>query len=311
MAPGLEVPMPDGTAPASSIDRKTLADLSVRSDAAGWRRLGAHALLLIAAGILVWLGRGTLWLWPAMLIHGVVLVFVFAPLHETIHRTAFASRAVNESVAFVLGALILLPHEYFRAFHFAHHRFTQDPARDPELAIPKPATPLQWLGTTSGFPYWIGQVRLILGHAMGRAEEPFYKNEDQRRAVIGEARIVLSVYAAVLALSVAAGSTSVLVFWVVPALLGQPALRLFLLAEHTLCPLVPGDMWSNSRTTKSSGLVRFLTWNMPYHGAHHAYPSVPFHALPALDKLVGNERKTTAPGYFAVQKMILAAVCTE
>jgi len=300
--------MPDGTAATPTIDRKTLAGLSVRSDAAGWRRLGAHALLLIATGVLVWLARGTVWLGPAMLVHGIVLVFAFAPLHETIHRTAFAARAANEGVAFVLGALILLPHEYFRAFHFAHHRFTQDPARDPELAVPKPATIGQWLWTASGLPYWIGQARLVLGHAMGRAAEPFYKGEDQRRAVIREARVLLGIYAAVAALSLAAGSTAALVLWVVPALLGQPALRLFLLAEHTLCPLVPGDMWSNSRTTKSNRLVRFLAWNMPYHGAHHAYPGVPFHALPALDQLVANERKTTSSGYFAVQKMILAAV---
>jgi fatty acid desaturase len=308
-------PMPDGTAPSSrdgpSIDRKTLAGLSVRSDAAGWRRLGAHALLLIATGVLVWQARGTFWVWPAMLIHGVVLVFLFAPLHETIHRTAFAARAANEGVAFVLGALILLPHEYFRAFHFAHHRFTQDPARDPELAMPRPATLPQWLWAASGLPYWIGQARLVFRQALGRTPEDFYKSDSQRAAVVREARILLGVYAAVLALSLAAGSTAALVLWVVPALLGQPFLRLYLMAEHTLCPLVPDDMWSNSRTTKSNGLVRFLAWNMPYHGAHHAYPSVPFHALPALDRLVANARKTTAPGYFAVQKMILAAVNAE
>lgn len=303
--------MPDGTLPAPPIDRKTLAALSARSNAAGWRHLALHAVLLAGTGLLVWQMQGTLWIWPAMLVHGIVLVFLFAPLHETIHRTAFAARAANEGVAAVLGALILLPHEYFRAFHFAHHRFTQDPARDPELATPKPATIGQWLWLASGLPYWIGQARLILGHAMGRAVEPFYKSEAQRDAVIGEARILLGVYAAILALSVVAGSTAVLVFWVVPALLGQPFLRLFLMAEHTLCPLLPGDMWYNSRTTKSNGLVRFLAWNMPYHGAHHAYPGVPFHALPALDRLVANELKMTARGYFGVQKMILAAVSTK
>lgn len=303
--------MPDGTLPAPLIDRKTLAALSVRSDAAGWRRLVLHAALLAGTGLLVWQMRGTPWIWPAMLIHGVVLVFLFAPLHETIHRTAFAARAANEGVAFVLGGLILLPHEYFRAFHFAHHRFTQDPARDPELAVPKPATIGQWLWTASGLPYWIGQARLVLGHAMGHAQEDFFKSDGQRAAVVREARILLGVYAAVAILSVAAGSTAVLMLWVVPALLGQPFLRLFLMAEHTLCPLLPGDMWSNSRTTRSNGLVRFLAWNMPYHGAHHAYPGVPFHALPALDQLVANERKTTSSGYFAVQKMILAAVTAK
>ncbi len=297
--------MPDGTAPASPLDRRTLAGLSVRSDAAGWRRLGAHALLLALTGIVVWQARGTLWLWPAMLVHGVVLISLFAPLHETIHRTAFAARAVNEGVAFVLGALILLPHEHFRAFHFEHHRFTQDPARDPELTTPKPRTIRQWLWAVSGLPYWIGHARLIAGQSLGRVSETFYKSDGQRAVVVREARLLLAIYAVVLAASLATGSSAALVLWVGPALLGQPFLRLYLMAEHTLCPLDPGDMWRNSRTTRTNAAVRFLAWNMPYHGAHHAYPGVPFHALPALDALVAEEQKSTAPSYAAVQARIL------
>ena len=303
--------MPDGNRPAPPIDRDTLLALSTRSDAAGWRRLAVHVALLAATGTLVWLARGTLWLWPAMLAHGVVLVFLFAPLHETIHRTAFASRTANEAVASVLGALILLPHEYFRAFHFEHHRFTQDPARDPELAVPKPATFGQWLWAASGLPYWIGQARLVLGQALGRTPQAFYKSDAQRGAVVREARLLLGLYGGVLALSLATGSLAAALLWIVPALLGQPALRLYLMAEHTLCPLIPGEMWINSRTTKSIWPIRLLAWNMPYHGAHHAYPGVPFHALPRLDRLVSDSRKTTALGYFYVQKAILASVADK
>ncbi len=64
-----------------------------------------------------------------MFAHGVALIFLFPPLHETIHRTAFHSRALNDVVAFVIGVLIVLPRECFRAFHFAHHRFTQEARR--------------------------------------------------------------------------------------------------------------------------------------------------------------------------------------
>lgn len=300
--------MPDGTALGAPIDRGTLAALSARSDAAGWRQLGAHLLLLTATGALVWTARGSFWVAPAMLVHGVVLVFLFAPLHETIHRTAFASRAANEAVAFVLGVLLLLPREYFRAFHFTHHRFTQDPARDPELATPKPVTVGQWLWTVSGLPYWIGQGRLLLRHAAGRATEPFYKDASQRLKVIREARMVLSVQAAILTASLAAGSTAALTLWVLPALLGQPFLRLYLLAEHTQCPPDRGDMWRNSRTTRTNFLVRQLAWNMPYHGAHHAHPGVPFYALPRLDRLVSDTAKTMGTNYFVINRDIFRAL---
>lgn len=296
--------MPDGTPPAPPIDRATLAGMLARSDAAGWRRLAGHLLLLAATGAIVWQARGTLWLWPAMLAHGIVLIFLFAPLHETIHRTAFASRGVNEAVAFVLGCLILLPREYFRAFHFAHHRFTQDPVNDPELARPKPATLREYLWTVSGIPYWIAQARLVAGQAIGRTPERFYKDDRQRRTVVREARAMLAVYAAVVVLSLVTGSTAALVLWIGPALLGQPLLRMYLLAEHTLCPLVPG-MLENTRTTYTNGLVRFLAWNMPFHAEHHAYPAVPFHALPRVNRLIRDRLMVTANGYTAVQDEIL------
>ena len=76
-----------------------------------------------------------------------------------------------------------------------------------------------------------------------------------------------------------------LIYWVMPMLLGQPFLRLYLLAEHGGCPKVR-DMLANTRTTKTTALVRFLAWNMPYHTEHHVYPAVPFHRLPEAHDLL-------------------------
>jgi fatty acid desaturase len=239
-----------------------------------------------------------------MTMHGVVLIFLFTPLHECIHRTAFASRRLNDGIGFVLGALILLPREYFRLFHFAHHRFTQDPARDPELAYPKPQTLKQWLWHVSGLPYWIGQSRLVISQARGKAEGDFIGNDRQRQDVIREARLILALYAIVLVASLILRSDAALIYWVLPAILGQPFLRVYLLAEHALCPETP-DMLENTRTTYTNGLVRFLAWNMPYHIEHHAFPAVPFHALPQLNAAIADKLKTTAPGYVEVQRQIL------
>jgi len=43
---------------------------------------------------------------------------------------------------------------------------------------------------------------------------------------------------------------------------------------------------------------------MPYHAEHHAFPSVPFHALPALHRDLRLDLKATAPGYVAVNREI-------
>ena len=70
-------------------ERGALVRLGARSDRKGLRQLGWHLGALAASGILVWSARGSLWLLPAMVGHGVLLVSLFAPLHESIHWTAF------------------------------------------------------------------------------------------------------------------------------------------------------------------------------------------------------------------------------
>jgi fatty acid desaturase len=298
--------MADNSIRGEIIDPQTLKQLSERSDKLGLVQLAGHLALLLVTGLLVYQSRGSWWILPAMLLHGIVLIFFFTPLHECIHRTAFASRRLNDAVGFVLGCLILLPREYFRVFHFAHHRFTQDPARDPELGFPKPRNLRQWLWYVSGLPYWIGQSRGLIDQARGKATGSFYSNDRQRQDVVREARRILAVYGLVLIVSLALRSNAALIYWIVPAILGQPFLRLYLLAEHTLCAETE-DMLANTRTTYTTSLLRFLAWNMPYHIEHHAFPSVPFHALPRLNAQIADKLKTTAPGYLAVQRQILAS----
>ena len=116
-----------------------LRDLSRRSDLRGAVRVAGHGALLIAAA---WLAaRSGPWtLLPAMLLLGVLQAALFAPIHETMHMTAFASRRANAIVGWLAACPSLLNWHFYTAFHLAHHRHTQDPALDPELMPPPPAT---------------------------------------------------------------------------------------------------------------------------------------------------------------------------
>lgn len=303
MPPISDRPVDVATGPAG------LRALQERSDARGLRHLAGHGAILLASGYLLSLAQGW-WLLPAALLHGIALVFLFAPLHETVHRTAFKSRWLNDGIAFAIGVLLMLPREYFRAFHFAHHRHTQDAARDPELGTPRPATRGQWLLHVSGFPYWRGQIQGLVMRASGKVGEDFYGNDAQRRKVVAESRLVIAIYAAILIASLVFASDIAWRYWLLPVLLGQPFLRLYLLAEHWGCPLSPADapidMLARSRTTYTNGVVRFLAWNMPYHAEHHAYPALPFHALPRANQLLAGELGTTALGYAALTRWIFA-----
>lgn len=283
-------------------ERRLLRLLARPSDRAGIAQLAGHLVALVLTGTLVLHAAGP-WLLPAMLAHGIVLVFLFAPLHESVHRTAFSSRHLNDAAALALGLPLILPPAWFRSFHFAHHRYTQDPERDPELATPKPATTAAWLLHVSGLPFWRDRLLGLVRHARGVVTDP-YVPASVRPTVVREARFYLLVYLAGGAAAVVAWTPVPLLLWLAPTLLGQPFLRLYLLAEHTGCPLVP-DMFRNTRTTFTNRLIRRLAWNMPYHAEHHAYPALPFHALPAAHDLLSERLQVKGGGYVRVNLEIV------
>ena len=292
--------------PHAPVPREEVRALRRLSNPPGLIRLAGHLAALLAAALLVAMAPTALSRLPAQALEGAILVFLFCPLHESVHRTAFKSRMLDDCVAAVIGFFLLLPANYFRLFHFAHHRYTQDQARDPELIAPKPATKAQWLWVISGFPLWHRLISGLLHHAIGRTPEPFISRK-AAPSVVREARAHLLLYVLAAALSLRWHSDAAIEFWILPALLGQPWLRLYLLAEHTGCPLVP-DMLANSRTTSTNGIVRFFAWNMPFHSEHHVFPAVPFHALPALHAYLGPVIANKAPGYFAVHRGILSGL---
>lgn len=291
------------TTPAPVFKAK-LSELSRRSDRSGLIQLSGHVGTALVTGWLVVNLAQTYWLPLALVLHGVVLVFLFSAEHEGIHFTAFRTRELNWTVAWIAGLVLLLPPTWFRCFHLAHHRWTQDLARDPELATPKPQSLQGYLWWISGVPYWRDRITVTMRHAFGTVEDVFVPVRS-RRSIVREARICWVAYCGLGALTVVLSAwQEILLLWIVPVIVGQPFLRLFLLAEHTGCPNV-SDMLDNSRTTRTNAPFRFLVWNMSYHVEHHCYPGIPFHALPQLHEELVSRIIHLDPGYIAVHRRLV------
>ncbi|WP_137111918.1 fatty acid desaturase [Rhodobacter sp. SY28-1] len=274
--------------------------LVARSTFAGLWHLAGHLGLILGVGTLI--GLGVPGWWALIPVQGVLIVFLFTLEHEATHRTPFANERLNDEVGRVAGFLLLLPFEWFRFFHLAHHRWTNIEGKDPELAGEKPATRAAWAWHVSGLPYWIAEVRLLARLVWGRADDDFIPPVARAR-VIREAR-GMAVGCLLVGLSLSL-STFLWWVWVLPVLLGQPFLRLYLLAEHGDCPRV-ADMFQNTRTTFTNRVVRFLAWNMPYHVEHHVWPQVPFHRLPEVHGMMKDELRVTADGYAGFTREYLA-----
>ncbi|MEL6476042.1 MAG: fatty acid desaturase [Pseudomonadota bacterium] len=284
----------DHRAFVSRLPDSLMLHLTARSDRAGLCHLAGHLGLILLGG--VWIGAG--WpLWQAVLpLQGIALVFLFTLEHEATHKTPFATEALNEWVGRLAGLVILLPFEWFRYFHLAHHRHTNIPGKDPELAGGgAPRTWPAYLLYASGLRYWVEGVRQLVVNAAGGDTGAFVP-ERARARIRREARWMLSGYG--LALGTLAVSPLLFWVWLLPMILGQPFLRLYLLAEHGRCALV-ANMFENTRTTLTNRAIRFLAWNMPFHTEHHTLPMVPFHHLPRLHTEMRPYLQETAPGYAA------------
>ena len=124
-------------------------------------------------------------------------------MHESIHRTAFKNRRLNDWVAAVLGFLIVLPADYFRFFHFAHHRYTQNPAARSRARLAQ-ASHQGRLALGGHGDCRSGAITSWVSSAMqpaGRRSPIFAGNA--ARQVVREARIHLALYAAIALISVA------------------------------------------------------------------------------------------------------------
>ena len=281
--------------------------LSVRSNAHGAIRTALHVGTLLLAGVgVAFAGPWTIL--PAMVLLGVLQAALFAPIHETMHQTVFRSRRANAVLGWLSACPSLLNWHFYTAFHLAHHRFTQDPERDPELSPLPPSRLDTYLLRVAGVNYWRARVAVIRDCWRGDLSGyPYIPAAAAPKVVRSVRAMCLFMAALALGSAVLFGWWAPFAFWVVPQLMGQPLLRLYLLTEHTGCTLDANGL-TNTRTTLTNRLMLLLMWNMSYHTEHHLYPSIPFHRLPEAHAAVRSRLGVVQDGYARWHRGYLAGI---
>ena len=271
-------------------------------------QLGAFALCI---GLVVYASPFPVVAACAAILLGAVWATLFAPFHECTHQTAFRSRRLDTIGAWLTGIPFGMSPIVYRDFHFAHHRYTHDPAKDPEIAgIPVldnwPDSRGAWLYAVSGLWLLWAKVRLMFrlarsSTAHATLPRPF-DDPDLRSRFIWESRALALVWAtlAVLALLGVRGAG-----WILVALIACHVFQaIWLSTEHTGLPH-EGTILARTRTMHTSPFIRWWLWNMNYHAEHHAWPAVPWHALPSLHQRIADHLEHEAWGYWRLQLDVL------
>jgi fatty acid desaturase len=284
--------MSEGLERGRLIDRDRLRALSRRSDLRGWLQTGFWGSWFAA---------------PVFVLHGVLINFLYAGQHELSHSTVFRTRRLNEVFGRLIGFILLTPRDADWIQHRAHHRWTQRWRQDGEL-YRAPFTLGSYLARLSGLEYWQANLTALALYALGVVREP-YVSADEKPAVILEARLHILGYAAIAGVAVWAHSWAPLAFWLAPMLLTKAAHQLQNTIEH-LGLAHTDDITQNTRSVRTNALMRWLGWNMQYHTAHHAFPSVPCYRLPTLHQEIFTAKGAEPPTmtYLGFQAAVIAAL---
>jgi fatty acid desaturase len=296
----------DGSLRRNIIDDAVLRGLCVPSDRAGAVQTLSHVGALGVTGALLWSLWGTWWAVPLFMLHGMLLNFLYAGQHELSHGTVFRTRALNEWVGRIFGFVLFYPRTFDQVQHMAHHRYTQDWARDGELARER-YTLRSYLLWMSGLSYWYSRWRRIIRFSLGSVTEPYlpqYRHAELKR----EARLHCVGYASIAVLSAAMHSWAAVLLWLAPMLTMKFMHQLQNTIEH-LGLVHDGNMLVNTRSTRTNALMRWMAWQMPYHTAHHMFPAVPFHQLHKLHAILFTDRGVAPPTmtYWGFQIAVLRA----
>ena len=108
---------------------------------------------------LVLYAQGMVPTWAAILILGVLSYFSYTPLHEAAHRNINGNneklRWLNDLCGYLVAPLIGNPYASHSAEHFTHHRYTNQPDKDPDFVISEYSKGFfSWVITTFKF-IWV------------------------------------------------------------------------------------------------------------------------------------------------------------
>ena len=295
----------------SPVDRDELLALMQRSNQRATLDTILWLVLLVASGawlVLTWLSWWTL---PAMFVYGTLYGSASdARWHECGHRTAFKSKAANLVVYHLASFMDMREPVSWRWSHNRHHADTIIVGRDAEIAYPRP-TPfwkigLEMFGVLSAMKEFGKYAHNLMGR-LHPEEANFVPPREASRAILW-GRVHLAIWAAVIAVAVVSGSLLPLVLVGLPSLYGRWLLVVFGTTQHAGLQEDVLDHRLNTRTVYMNRIWRFLYLNMNYHLEHHMYPSVPYHALPKLHRLIGDDLPTPFPNMWAAYKVILPAI---
>ena len=265
----------------NALNRQAIAAAKQYMGQVCWPTVGLVGFVLLGFVVnLVLFVSGVIGPVPATLLMGAFTYMSYTPLHEAAHGNIHGKhdqlRWLNDLCGYLVAPLIAVPYASHRLEHFTHHRYTNQPDKDPDYVISGMGKgPLGAVVTVIKF-LWLQNTFFVSRH---------WGNASLKERVIYCAEVALSLgwRVAFLSLVNVVGAA-----WVI--LLGYLLGGLFTAYWFAYRPHIPYQDPSRYRNTNS---LIMPTWMKPFewfwlgqnlHSIHHLFPRVPFYRYHALHR---------------------------
>ena len=303
------------------IDKKTLKELSKRSDIKGLIDVSIFVVALILSGYLCIISWGTLWSIPALLLYGNIFYCkIISIQHETNHETYFKTRALNKFFYHITSLLGGFEAVRWKWSHFHHHTytiFTHEEVYDYENNSPKPTEPIRFLLNFLPLGPIINIQKIrhfthfeIIKHSFGIITPVVNITVPKKeiKKIINSSRLYVGFWLIIILSSIFFKTWLPIIMLILPPFYGNTILMICGMTQHAGLADNVKDHRKSTRTVIMNPFFSFLYSNMEYHIEHHIFPKIPCHNLKAFHNVVKDQMPTPRKGIINAYKEIIPAI---
>jgi beta-carotene hydroxylase len=247
------------------------------------------------AGFALWVSffpltiMGIVPLWVAFIVSTIIASGGWITGHEAMHsslgRKGTSQRFWNELTGHLAMIPLLFPFPMARISHLQHHKFTNDPVRDPDYPDAAPSLPAAlwkvWLNRQPGKDNQVHHFRHVMVEVIGTPES--------KKALRDLLLFQLGGTLFFIAMATAGYAIEVALIWWLPRWVALMHIHVFFGWEPHF-PHKSSKRYEQARLYKSK-LGNLVAMGVEGHLVHHLYPHIPIHLtmaatremLPALE----------------------------
>jgi fatty acid desaturase len=228
----------------------------------------------------------------AMLVNGLIYAHLVELQHECLHGHAFASPSLNRLIGILCGVFMMSCYSHYRYDHLRHHAHLGSAANKEHFDYR-----FQHLGSVLGFSRSVFDMSRFARVAnwtllsLAGRHLPGIAKASYDRDIKQEYVLNFLLFAGSIAWTLSTNSLLCALAWWVPTILVSEGVHFLIeMPEHFgLNTQSDPNVFTNTRTVRTSALVSWFVNGNDIHTAHHFHQGVPMCNVRLLHRLIENK----------------------